>query len=319
MEHSRKQMRFEILIDRYISNFLRIVLTNLLFFIPLAVVSAVYLVLNRYLNEVTQILIAAVLIALIFPFFAGVVYVCRNMARGDKDVKVVPEFIKGIKENFKQFLFMGFLFAVVTVFSYFSLSLYTTMLSSSWIYYVLLFVCIIISLCVLFMLFYAPVMACTFDLSFKNIIRNSFLMSFGELKNNFKALFSLLLIILLALTATAFSGSVLVLAIILSVVFAFFLPASCQFVTCFYVYDDMYATIADNSTKLGQIESAIELQKDKRNTSAEPVVEDYSDVDISTLKDTDDYIFYNGKMMKQSVLLKLALEQRQNEQEDNNG
>ena len=75
MEHSRKQMRFEILIDRYFSNFFRIVLTNLLFFIPLSVVSAVYLFINRFLNEVTQILVAAVLIAVLFPFFAGVVYV----------------------------------------------------------------------------------------------------------------------------------------------------------------------------------------------------------------------------------------------------
>ena len=81
----------------------------------------------------------------------------------------------------------------------------------------------------------------------------------------------------------------------------------------------MYATIADNSTKLSEIDSAIEFEKDKRNATTQPVVEDYSDVDVSTLKDTDDYIFYNGKMMKQSVLLKLALKQREKDKEDNNG
>ena len=43
---------------------------------------------------------------------------------------------------------------------------------------------------------------------------------------------------------------------------------------------------------------------------------DYSDVDISALKDTDEFIFYNGKMMKQSELLKKVLKQRANKSDE---
>lgn len=310
MEHSRKQMRFEVLIDRYFSNFFRIVLTNLLFFIPTCAFIALFMLVSKLQNQVFEVFFGALLVTLLFPFYAGVVYVCRNMARGDKEVRVFAEFLKGVKDNVKQFLLIGLLFSVVAVFSYFSISLYATMLSSSWVFYVLLFVCVIITLCVLFILFYTPVMACTFDLPLKSILRNSFLMSFGEIKNNFKALFSLILILGVAFTATAFSGSVPVLLIIIAVLLSVFLPASCQFVTSFYIYDDMYKSIAQNEAKLDEVNAAIDTEQDKRNKTAEPVVEDYSDVDISTLKDTDDYIFYNGKMMKQSVLLKLAKEQQ---------
>ena len=52
-------------------------------------------------------------------------------------------------------------------------------------------------------------------------------------------------------------------------------------------------------------------QKDKRKSTVDfDIQEDFSDVDISSLKDSDEYIFYNGKMIKQSVLLRKALEQR---------
>jgi len=310
MEHSRKRMRFEIMIDRYFSNFFRIVLTNLLFFVPTCALFGLGYLARGIESQVLSLMVFALLLALLFPFYAGVVYVCRNIARGDKEVRVFSEFMKGIKDNFRQFLVMGFMFSLVAVFSYFSLSLYTGLLSTSWVFYVLLFICIVITLCVLFIMFYAPVMACTFDLSLFNIIRNSFLMSFGELKNNFKALLSLIIVLALALTATVFSETVTVLLIVLAAVMSVFLPASCQFVVSFYVYDDMFESITNNANKLSDINAAIDDTKDKRDNTRKADTEDYSDVDISTLKDTDDYIFYKGKMIKQSVLLRLASEQQ---------
>ncbi len=289
-------------------------LTNLLFFIPLAVVAGIYYLLHTFLKGPLLTLFSFALIALVFPFYSGVVLVCRNLARGDEDTKVFSTFLKGIKENFSKFFLYGVILAFVTVFSYFSISIYSKLLSSSWVFYAMLIICILIALEILFVFFNVPVMTVTFDLSLRNIFKNCFLMSFGEIKNNIFALISLLVVLAISFTFVAFCTQAVLLVIVTILLFALVVPASCQFVVSFYVYDDMYSTIALRDKKSKEIEEAIALAKDKRKEDL--VKEDYSDVDISTLKDTDDYIFYKGKMIKQSVLLKLALEQRQEENKE---
>ncbi len=303
-------MKFEILVDRYFSNFHRIMFTNLLFFVPLAVFFGISYLLHSFVEGTLYTVLSFLLIALVFPFYSGVVLVSRNLSRGDEDVNVFQNFIKGVKENFLKFLLYGVILGFVTLFSYFSISIYAKLLSESWIFYVALFVCILIALAVLFIFFYVPVMTVTFDLSVKHILKNSFLMSFGEIKNNFFALVALAVVLAVCFTFTALCTVAWLLILVTFLLLALVLPASCQFVVSFFVYDDMYGSIAQRDTKSKEIEEAIAIAKDKR--SGKTVTEDYSDVDISSLKDTDDYIFYKGKMIKQSVLLKLALEHREN-------
>ncbi len=309
MEQTRKRMKFEILLERYFSNFPRIMLTNLIFFVPLIVLGSAYFFLQKALGDFSTLLLIPV-ITLLFPFFAGVVLVCRNIARGDEGVKVFSTFLKGVRENFLKFMFYGFLLSFMTVLSYYSISVYSQLLSSSWMFYAALFVCILIALEVLFIACYVPVMTVTFDLSLKHIFKNSFLMSFGEIKNNFFALVSLAVVLAICFTITAFFTNALLIFIITLVILALILPASCQFVISFFVYDDMYGSIAYRDTKAKNIDDAITDAKNKKQQESAVAVEDYSDVDISTLKDTDDYIFYKGKMIKQSVLLRRVLEQR---------
>lgn len=306
-------MKFEILFDRYFSNFPRIMLTNLIFFVPLAAVFAICYFVMTFNNTLVSTLFSIVLATLVFPFYAGVVLCARNFARGDEKVKVFSTFLKGVKENFFKFMLFGFLLSLVTVLSYYSISIYIKMLSTSWLFYVTLFVCVIIALAVLFIFFYVPVMTVTFELSLKNIFKNSFLMSFGEIKNNFKAFVSLLVVIALSFTIVAlFSFAEYLIIPVTLLLFAVLIPASCQFVVSFYVYDDMYLSIAQKDTKSKSIGDAIVDAKNKKNgVQGEIEVEDYSDVDISTLKDTDDFIFYNGKMIKQSELLRRVKEQRE--------
>ena len=55
---------------------------------------------------------------------------------------------------------------------------------------------------------------------------------------------------------------------------------------------------------------------DKPEKKAPAVEEaDFSAIDVTKLKDTDDYIFFNGKMVKQSALLKMVREKEQSEKE----
>ena len=310
MEQTRKKMRFEVLLDRLFSNFHRIILTNLIFAVPMALAVVLYYIVNPFSNEAISVLLSIVIASALFALYSGVVLVCRNLARGDEDVKVFETFMKGVKENSKKFLLYGVIVSVVSALSYLSISIYSKLLSQSWLFYVMMFVCVIIALAVLFVFFYVPVMTVTFDLSLKHIFKNSFLMSFGEIKNNFFALFALVVVLAICFTMVAFCTNAIVLIVVTALVVGLIAPACCQFVVSYFVYDDMYGSIAQRETKSQMLDKAIKEAKEGRDNT--PVVEDYSDVDISALKDTDDYIFYKGKMIKQSVLLKRVLEQREN-------
>lgn len=308
MEQTRKRMKFEILLDRYFSNFHRVMLTNLLFSVPLVVVVGVYFLLNNFVKGTLLTILTFALIVFVFPFYSGVVLVSRNLARGDEEVRVFTTFVKGVRDNFSKFFFYGVVLAIVSLFSFFSISIYSKLLSQSWIFYAMLFVCLIIALAVLFIFFYVPIMTVTFDLSTKHILKNSFLMSFGEIKNNFFALIALAVVLAVCFTIIALCTKAVLLIVVTILLFTLVIPASCQFVVCFFVFDDMYGSIAQKDNKSKEIEEAIKFEKEKRNAQA--VAEDYSDVDIDALNDTDEYIFYKGKMIKQSTLLKLAKEQR---------
>ncbi len=312
MEQTRKKMRFEILLDRMFSNFHRIILTNLIFAVPLALAVAVYYFFNTFAIIPLSYFALIVLASVLFAFYSGVVLVCRNLARGDEDIQVFKTFKKGVKENGLKFLLYGAIVSVVSALSYLSISIYSKLLSQSWLFYVLMFVCILIALAVMFIFFYVPVMTVTFDLSLKHIFKNSFLMSFGEIKNNFFALFALIIVLAICFTMVAFCSNAILLIIVTALILGLILPACCQFVVSYFVYDDMYGSIATKDSKSQMLDKAI--KEAKEGNLASEVVEDYSDVDITTLKDTDDYIFYKGKMIKQSVLLKKVLEQRGIEQ-----
>lgn len=312
MEQDRKKMKFEILIDRYFSNFFQIVLTNLIFFVPIAVLLASYYFLSLVVSKAVSSVVLVAVVSLLFAFYSGVVLVVRNFAKGDIDVEVFATFIKGIKENFLKFLLYGFLFSLAVVVSYYSINMYIALRTTSWLVYVMLFLCILVSLCLFYTFFYIPQMTVTFDLSVKHILKNSFLMSFGELKNNFFATLALIVVLAILMTFTIFCTTVPTLIIVLCCIVALFLPATCQFVVSFFTYDGMYSLITAKNEKKEKIDNRIENVKNKRDLDyVEQVMEDYSDVDISMLKDTDDYIFYKGKMIKQSVLLKKALEYKQ--------
>ena len=142
-------------------------------------------------------------------------------------------------------------------------------------------------------------------------------MSFGEIKNNFFALIALAVVFAFCFTLVAFATLEILVIVITLLIFALLLPASAQFVVSYYVFDDMYETIAHRDSKSKAIDEKIVDAKNKKNGEKAVVSEkeDYSGVDITTLKDTDDYIFYNGKMIKQSELLKRVFEQRANDSE----
>lgn len=305
----RKKMKFEILLDRFFSNFHRVLFTNLLFAVPSAVLFGLFYLLSSLIFK--DVVIPFLMISMIplFPFYSGVVAVCRNIARGDKGVPVFSTFITAVKNNFLPFLLHGLIVYIASLLSFFSISLYGSMLSQGWFFYVLLFFSILITLFLLYIAFYVPLMNITYDIPLKYVYKNSFLMAFGELKNNLFATIALAVVAAICLTITAFSGSVTVLLIVLAVLWVFILPATATFMYVFFIYDGM-ASMIDSKSKPEAVAD------DTKKVSGKPemnIEDDFSDIDIDSLSDTDDYIFHNGRMVKQSTLLYMLKERQKNE------
>lgn len=303
----RKKMRFEILLERYFGNFAKILLTNLLFAVPSAVVFAALYFLNTALfNGSVSMPLMMTAIIFLFPFYAGVVAVCRNIARGDEKVPVAKTFISAIKNNFAPFILHGVVVYAIALMSALSISLYSSFLSQSWIFYALLFFSILIVLFLMYAVFYIPLMTITYDIPLKFIYKNSFLMSFGEIKNNFFATLALAVVFGICFTVTTFARTTTALMIMLIVMWALFVPATVTFMYVFFIYDGM-AKMIDSKNEANK-------KKDSPDEEEAPeyVQDEFADIDISTLKDTDEYIFHNGRMVKQSTLLQMLREREQN-------
>ena len=174
MDNERKRFRFEVLLERYFTNFHRILLTNLIFAVPSAVVFAAFYFLDSLIFK-DPLAVPFLLLSIIplYPFYAGVVMVCRNIARGESGVPVFKSFLSAVKDNFLRFLLHGVLIYVAAMLSVLSISLYVSMLSASWLFYVLLFFVIVISLLLLYTAFYIPLMTITYDLPLKYIYKNN--------------------------------------------------------------------------------------------------------------------------------------------------
>ena len=315
MESGRKKLRFEIFLERFFTNFHRILLTNLLFAVPsLAILCGMYF-LNELLFQGISIPFSLLSIALIYPFYSGVVMVMRNISRGDDGVRVVPTYLSAVKENFAPFLLHGFIISAASIISYLAINLYISLLSKSALMYGALIVSILIALLLLFATFYIPLITITFDVKLRHVYKNSLLMSFGEFKNNCFALFAMIIILAIALTVIAFAGYPIILIILSLALWSLLLPAALTFSYTFFAYDDMVAIMTDKEAISSKIDDSIHKAK-QSDKPVQPVVEDYSGIDVSKLKDTDDYIFYNGRMVKQSIILKQLRDQT--EKEDKN-
>ncbi|MBQ9515381.1 MAG: DUF624 domain-containing protein [Ruminococcus sp.] len=310
----RKKMRFEILLEKYFNNFPKILLTNLLFAVPSLLVFTAFYFINQALFHAVNVLFSLLAILLIYPFYAGVVKVCRNIVRGDEKFSVVQTFFSGIKENFLPFLLHGFAVTAASAGSFLSINLYVGLLSQSWLFGVLLFFCILVVIALFFIAMYLPLMTVTFDLPLRYIYKNSLLMAYGEIKNNFFAFLALAVMIAIILTIVVFAGTGIVLRIILAALWALIIPATFTHIYVFFIYDDMYRMASGEGKRQYDKDHADGEDKPK---AKDPVIEeeDLASIDITKLKDTDDYIFFNGKMVKQSTLLRMAREKQSTQKE----
>lgn len=286
---------------------------------PSAVVFiAFYFMNNALFHGAVSLPFSLLGIIILYPFYSGVVLVCRNIARGDSKVPVVKCFFTAIKDNFFHFLLHGVILYVIITLSALAVSFYISLLGAGWFFYVFLFFSVIIALMLLYTSFYIPLMSVTYDLPLRYIYKNSLLMSFGEFKNNFFATLALAVVFGICFTITAFVKSPTALAVILAALWTLLVPATATFMIVFFIYDGMTNIMRNKEDISKELTDTInkDLEDRAKKQAVQPVVEDnFSDIDIASLKDTDDYIFHNGKMVKQSTILRILREREKKEKD----
>lgn len=123
----------------------------------------------------------------------GATYVLRGLVRGDA-VFIVSDFFHGIKKNFKQGFLLGLIDALVigvlVIDFIFFMSAGQTLFINI-MYFIIFGICIIY----FFMRFYLYLLAITFELKIKKIIKNSFIFSMLGIKRNLMATIGVLTLI----------------------------------------------------------------------------------------------------------------------------
>ena len=226
MGYERKRFKFEILFEKYFANFPKLFLANLIFAVPSLLIMAAFYFLSKAIFGNVNILFCLAGIVPIYPFYAGMVKVVRNTVRGDESFRVFRTYISGMKENFLPFLLHGVVISAVAVISFLSINLYINLLSQSWIFGALLLFCIVVVLFLFFATMYLPLMTVTFDLPLRYIYKNSFLMSYGEFKNNFFATLALTVMIAILLTIMLVASSAMIILIVMAILWALLIPVT---------------------------------------------------------------------------------------------
>lgn len=297
-------------------NLPKLLLTNLFFALPFGLFFAIFWAINTFTGINSNFILFLTAIPT-FPFYAGVVQVTAHMVRGEESVSVISNFVNGVKENFLRFLVHGVVLYCAIFFSYFSITMYSSLGAQNGMFYAFLVLCVIVAVFFLFSFFYIPPMTVTFDISMKNIYKNSALMTFGELKHNIIATFGLLVLALFCATVLFCCTSSIALIIATIILVFLLLPSLITFIINSAVYKPMYTMIVDKDTKSSTIDKKMENRRNGNFFDEEDVEQELDKnlikLDIDESADGDEYIFYNGKMVKRSVLLKLKKEAEEKE------
>lgn len=293
-------------------NFHRLMLTNLLFAVPAAALAALFLWLSRLLPVTEEQARLVTLLAIIpaFPFYAGVVRVTIKIASGEEKTPVFRNFFTAVRENFLRFLVHGAVLYVAVVFSYVSFNIYLRLISANAIFMGPLIITILIMLFLLFMFFYLPAMTVTFDIPMRYIYKNSFLMSYGELKKNFIALLGLFFLTVVSMSLLiACYGSRVAVVIVTALLLSLLVPAVAAFIIHASVYERMYAMITDKSAQTQAVNAKIQAQtKPGKEQSRAEYLAMVRDFEPDESLPDDEYVYFNGKMVKKSVIKKLKAE-----------
>ena len=288
----------------------RLILSNLLFAVPTAVFFSIFYAVNT-LTGLHSAFILMLTVIPSFPFYAGVVKVSLHIAKGDENVAVFRNFVAAVRENFLRFLIHGVLFYIAAFFTYSSVTLYFEMGKQNSVFFALMVFSAVIGILMMCFFFRVPTMTVAFDLPLKAIYKNCLLMAFAEFKSNLIAVLGLfLLFVFCSMLLICCGGNPIAIAVMTALLTAVLVPSVASFIVNSAVWERMYIMVTDSASEARNVDKKIlekrrELEEYKRRKARESVSEELDKIELDDSADDDAYIYFNGKMMKKSVLRKM--------------
>ncbi len=266
-------MRF---FELYFRKFWKLMQVNLLytvFFIPLFMaVYALFKIENRTVAQAMILFCVVVFACVVGPATAGMMKIIRNYTL-EKHAFILTDFKKAFSENYSKSLVMGLIDILAAVSVSAAIYVYPKLAK---VYgnaiFVLLAISVSVMLMIVMMNFYAFLMITATDLSFKNILKNSFALAFIVLKKNFLTLLIILVISGVFVLLTILNLSTLLLLP--------FVPASTiAFIVCFnsypviqkYVINPYYERNGEVNPELDESDSDDEVLFEDKGGSEKPV------------------------------------------------
>ena len=194
---------------------------------------------------------------------------------------VVPTFFKAVRDNLKDFIFHGFVIYIIFASSFFAILYYYSMAQSDIVFAYVLVIYVLFTAIMILMLFYLPLMAVTYELRWRNLYKNSLLMIFGKVLTNILAFVIVGVLVTAGIFLLVFTDGA---GRILSIIFlTAFMPLIISYIVISMISKGMQENVGSFVNVLAAPKN--ELSDEEKQT-------------VSKADSEDDYIFINGKMIK---------------------
>ncbi|MDE6101583.1 MAG: DUF624 domain-containing protein, partial [Ruminococcus sp.] len=256
-KNAPKKTGIRLFFEIFFRKFWKLIQVNMLyfvFFIPIFMILASL----SFIKNSTLALICAGLSLVLFvvnigPATAGMTKIMRNYVL-EKHSFIVHDFFKSFKANFKTASLIGFIDCFIMLSVYASFQVYPLLaeMAETKLMYIPMVITLSLAIVIMMMNYYIFLMLIATNLSFKNLVKNSFALAFVALKQN---------IITFVITAVTTVGMFL-LYIYMRPLFLMLIPfmpmAFIWFLTCFnsypmiqkFVINPYYASIGEVNPEL---------------------------------------------------------------------
>ena len=290
----------------YMENIGKITLANLFYCIPLVIFLGAAMLIFQVTGEMNPLALS-VIIPLMSPFAAGLMYICRKLT-AKKTIQPYRDFVRGIKENWKFFTVNGIISYIVGLGLYIAFAFFRENLDKS---YVIL--CIVLSalmgLFFLFMEFSLVTMAVSVELKVSELLKNSVMLIAGGILQHLKTLVTLLFIIAVVTSVLFMSNSWTIFFIVLGVITILFLPVLTAYICVYNEYQTVdKIVIQPYAEEKKKTEMKKEIAENEKSVTIE-------ELEMLSKGDKDEYVSLRGSMVKRSTVIKM-LETKKKMQND---
>lgn len=266
----------------FFTKFPKLILAGLMYSLPLAFFSGIFILIS-FLSGFNNIILWSLGLIPAMPFYSGLVMVIRKISVEKQDINVISTFVQAIKENFKKSIVNGFIAYLVVACSFFAILYYGTLAQTDVVYGSVFTIYIVFSIAMLIMLFYVPLLTITYDLRLRDIYKNSLLLIFGKILRNIIALALIAIVSFAAFLAIIYSqGFMLFVSIALTVIFY---PMIATYIIVSVISKGVQDSVGYFTGD--HVQYVLTEEDEQRESEA-----------IENADSDDDYIFVNGRMIK---------------------